>query len=142
MDIPTIISQSDLTDLSRRVNNFNKSLSQAREIKNSLDKDDFLKILLTQLTHQDPTRPLEDKEFVAQMAQFSSLEQISNMNAELVKVFNLLIRSQALALLGKTVEINNQVVGVVQEVSGSEYPQLLVNDRYYDISQIDRVMKE
>lgn len=142
MDIPTIISQGDLTDLSRRVNNFNKSLSQAREIKNSLDKDDFLKILLTQLTHQDPTRPLEDKEFVAQMAQFSSLEQISNMNAELAKVFNLLIRSQALALLGKTVEINNQVVGVVQEVSGSEYPQLLVNDRYYDVSQIDKVMKE
>ena len=51
--------------------------------KNDLDKDAFLKLLTTQLANQDPLSPMEDREFIAQLAQFSSLEQMTAMNQTL-----------------------------------------------------------
>ena len=46
----------------------------------ALGKDDFLKILVTQLQNQDPTKPMDDTQFIAEMAQFSSLEQMQNVS--------------------------------------------------------------
>jgi flagellar basal-body rod modification protein FlgD len=73
------------------------------------------------------------------MAQFSTLEQMSNMNGEIAKVLAVLAKSQAVALLGKTVEILNgtqTITGTVDEVAGNEFPQILVDGRYYDPSQV------
>lgn len=53
---------------------------QPTTIKKDLDKLDFLNLLVTQLQHQDPLDPMDDKEFVAQLAQFSSLEQLTNIS--------------------------------------------------------------
>lgn len=72
-----------------------------------LDKDAFLKILLTQLQHQDPLNPMEDKEFIAQMAQFSSLEQMTNMNMNLERFMDMQRQSDFVShsdLIGKKVE--------------------------------------
>ena len=141
MDINTVISADDLATLRTGVENYNRSLAPGRIAQADLGKDDFLKLLITQLSHQDPTKPLEDREFVAQMAQFSALEQMTNMNAELAKVLGLLARGQAVALLGKTVEIAQAggqagITGRVEGISGSQYPQVLVGGRYYDVSQV------
>ena len=54
--------------------------------KAALGQDAFLKLLTTQLAHQDPTKPQADGEFIAQLAQFSSLEQLTQMQATLQKI--------------------------------------------------------
>lgn len=109
----------------------------------SLNKDDFLKILLTQLTHQDPTQPMDDREFVAQMAQFSTLEQMTNLNSEMARVAGIVGRGQALQLLGKMVEVQEGealVTGTVEQISGVDFPQLLVGGRYYQLDSVRSIL--
>jgi flagellar basal-body rod modification protein FlgD len=72
-----------------------------------LGKDDFLKILMTQLQNQDPMNPMEDKDFIAQMATFSSLEQMTNMSKTLEKFVTSQTGEQLLkysSMIGKEVE--------------------------------------
>lgn len=125
-----------------------------RKAKDTLGKDDFLKILVAQLTHQDPTQPMEDREFIAQMAQFSSLEQMQNLNKEFSRVANLIASSQAVNLMGKMVdvavtskdadgkEVQNTVSGRVSEVTGGNSPQLLINGNYFDYAAVVRIWEE
>lgn len=85
--------------------NYNEANVKAAANNKSTDtlgKDQFLKILVTQLRNQDPMQPMQDKEFIAQMAQFSSVEQLMNMSTEL----SLLRQSigSASSLIGKTIE--------------------------------------
>ncbi len=76
-----------------------KTNKEARKTGGELGKDDFLNLLVTQLRYQDPLEPTDDKEFIAQMAQFSSLEQMQNMNS-------VLTNSQSFNLIGKDVTAN------------------------------------
>ncbi|WP_164670366.1 flagellar hook assembly protein FlgD [Virgibacillus doumboii] len=67
--------------------------STVRTPSPDLGKDDFLKILMTQLQHQDPTSPMKNTEFISQMASFSSLEQMMNMT----KSIDRLVQSQTVS---------------------------------------------
>lgn len=70
----------------------------------SLGVQDFLKVLLTQLTFQDPLKPVDNQQFMAQMAQFTSLEQTQQLNARMDALLSTQASLQSVGLLGRTVE--------------------------------------
>ena len=78
--------------------------SQAtRSLNGQLGKDDFLKLFVAQLQHQDPMNPMNDSEFMGQMASFSTLEQVANLAAANEKIAASLAGSNAVGLIGRTV---------------------------------------
>ena len=141
MDISNLMSAEETARTRMQVDAFNNSLGDL-DVSESLGKDDFMKILIAQLTHQDPTAPMKDTEFIAQMAQFSTLEQMTNMSSDFNKLSGILSTSRALELLGRTVEIldgETMVSGVVDEIAGRESPRVLVNGRYYDYEKVEKI---
>jgi flagellar basal-body rod modification protein FlgD len=80
-----------------------------REIKKTLGKDDFLRIMITQMQHQDPSNPFKAEQMAAEMAQFTSVEQMQNMNRSLEKMTTKdqpLERLAMTNLIGKTVTVD------------------------------------
>jgi flagellar basal-body rod modification protein FlgD len=127
------------------VNDFNKKLNNGRKPQQNLGKDDFLKLLITQLSYQDPTAPMQDKEFIAQMAQFSSLEQMTSMASDFAKLTAMVSGSEASQSLGRNVELvegENLIQGTVKAVTRGEMPMVLVNGSYYNWNQVRKVFEE
>jgi len=69
----------------------------------TLGKDDFLKMLAVQMQNQDPMNPMDDKDFMAQMAQFSSLEQLQNLGASTDQMVQSNAINRGMTMIGKTV---------------------------------------
>lgn len=139
----TSMTSSERFAVENEVNNFNKKNTvNGRMASQSLGKDDFLKLLITQLSNQDPTNPMEDTEFISQMAQFSSLEQITNMNESFSKMAAMINSSQSMNLLGRTVDMDigdATTQGVVEAATMGEKPQVMVNGMYYDLERIKSI---
>jgi flagellar basal-body rod modification protein FlgD len=70
----------------------------------TLGKDDFLKLLSAQLEYQDPMQPMDNNEFMGQMAQFTTLEQTTNMSQAMQQLASATQFSQGVGLLGRTVD--------------------------------------
>ena len=118
-------------------NAYEISKSTTRTVNKSLGKDDFLQLLVAQMANQDPLSPASDTEFIAQLAQFSSLEQIQSLNETMVS-------GQAYNMVGKYVYVPavvdgeealicGRVEGVVNE-KGISY--LLIGEGKYQMSDV------
>src|SRR5687768_12032233 len=71
----------------------------------TVSQQDFLRILVTQLSFQDPLKPIDNQEFVAQLAQFTSLEQTRLMSGSLDTLLTVQATAQTVSLIGKRVEV-------------------------------------
>jgi flagellar basal-body rod modification protein FlgD len=118
--------------------------------KTSLGKDDFLKILMTQLQNQDPSNPMEDKEFISQMASFSTLEQMTNMTSVLEKFLETQNQGSILQyseMIGKQIEWDDLAgqsgVAIVQSVkkSGTDVKLLLADGKEILASYVNQISK-
>ena len=89
--------------------------------QSSLGQEDFLKILTTQLNYQDPLKPMDNQQFMAQMAQFSSLEQTRTMNDNIETLLMIQSATQSVGLLGRTVEVSTDSGTVVGSVTSLRF---------------------
>ncbi|EUJ10327.1 flagellar hook capping protein [Methylophilaceae bacterium 11] len=79
----------------------------AAAVQTSLGQEEFLKILLAQLQYQDPLKPLDNQQFLAQLAQFSALAQTSQLNDRVDTLLTIQASTQSIGLIGKTVEVRS-----------------------------------
>jgi flagellar basal-body rod modification protein FlgD len=114
----------------------------------NLGKQDFLKLLMAQLQNQDPLKPMDDSQMIAQMAQFSALESTQNLTSVIQQSANMQTVTQAGALIGKYIQaqqadgttVSGAVSGVTFEsTNGMEAPTLLVDGKDVDYSTIRQV---
>jgi len=112
----------------------------SRAVTKSLDRDAFLRLLVEQLKNQDPMNPQDSSEFVAQLATFSSLEQLANLNNEMQQMRRRQEMIQASALIGKRVEISSAdgtVSGTIEKVAvGADSVKVFVGGAQYGIDSI------
>ncbi|KAF0171825.1 MAG: flagellar basal-body rod modification protein FlgD [Limisphaerales bacterium] len=113
----------------------------ARVPQKVLDQDDFLKLLMTQFTSQDPMEPMKDTAFIAQMAQFTALEQSKSMTADIAALREQQQILQANGMLGRNVVVQvdgglvaQGTVTAVQLEAGT--PKLVVNGQAYELGQV------
>ena len=120
--------------------------SAARGVNRELGKDAFLQLLVAQLKYQDPMKPMDDTSFIAQMAQFSSLEQMQNLNKTMEAQQRFGALTSASALIGKEVSLTlpgdtgGVVTGLVEEVRSVDGKvSLVVGGKPYDSALITQV---
>jgi flagellar basal-body rod modification protein FlgD len=88
---------------------------------------------------------MEDKEFIAQMAQFSTLDQMTSMANDFARLTNLIAGSEASSSLGRSVELlegDNVIQGSVKAVTRGDVPRIMVNGNYYDWDRVIKVFEE
>ncbi len=108
-----------------RIFDTGSSTSTAAADKKGLGRDAFLTLLITQLKHQDPLNPLEGTEFTAQLAEFSSLEELFGLNQSLKDIQETLCNHQEdrlISYIGKTVKVKTNKISVdAGEIQGGSY---------------------
>ncbi len=96
-----------------------------------VSQEDFIRLFLTQLNFQDPLEPVDNREFLAQLAQFTSVEQLRTLGENIDALLGVQASGQALGLLGRTVEVSTAAGSVIGQVSTISYrsgrPLLTIN---------------
>ena len=115
------------------------------EATSELDKEAFLNLLVAQLSNQDPLDPMDNQDFIAQMATFSQLEQMTNLNSSFTDFMQGQALSQYASIVGKEVvavdpDTGEEISGTAESVSfDSETAQVSIDGTKIDISNIQEI---
>ena len=120
------------------------SAQESAENNRQLKMEDFLQLLTSQITNQDPLEPMKDTEFISQMANIASLEQMQQFTHGFSKFADSHGEMLAQSYLGTQVEIfsdNREISGIVEAVNKSDDGsiELVVNGEKFDPSSVKRV---
>ncbi|MDO5157002.1 MAG: flagellar hook capping FlgD N-terminal domain-containing protein [Eubacteriales bacterium] len=135
----TMSSNKNVIDTSKAAS---ATSANAKKANDALDKDAFLQLLVAQMQYQDPLEPTDNTEYMSQLAQFSSVEELQNIN----QTFS---GNRALSLAGQYVILNvpdsagniNQISGLVDYVTINNGKTFFsINDTYYDSEYLDSVV--
>ena len=113
------MTDKEIKILKQEVGAFNLQHNFQRDpTQNSLGKDAFLKLLTVQMSHQDPLSPMDNRDMIAQLAQFSSVEQMTEVNKNLESMKTFYSGQTGYSMLGKSVEVmdeaGNRFLGPVE----------------------------
>jgi flagellar basal-body rod modification protein FlgD len=112
---------------------------------NDLDKEAFLNLLVTQMQYQDPLEPTSDQEYLAQMAQFSALEEMQNLNTsfQMQQASSLIDKYVQGTSYNETSGVSTEVIGIVDAVNmKSGVPYLLVDSQEIALSDISTIISD
>lgn len=104
------------------------SVSGTNAAANQLGMESLMKILMTQLTYQDPMKPMDNQQFMSQIAQFTNLQQTQLLNDKMEQLISTQSSLQSVGLIGRTVEVitdSGKVAGTVASLSFSNETPLL-----------------
>jgi flagellar basal-body rod modification protein FlgD len=90
-----VSSISSTSNVTSAADTQNQNSQKSDQMGNGLGEDAFLKLLVTQLQHQDPMQPQDDSQFLAQLAQFSSLEQLTTISSSIQQLVTLVQQGQS-----------------------------------------------
>ena len=118
--------------------------AQTRVHKSTLGQDDFLKLLVTKMSAQTPMNPQADTEFIAQMAQFSSLEQAKSMTADIAMLKSQQEVLTANGLIGRSVTVTEGdkkiAQGMVTSVAMNDgSPEVVVDGKNYSLDSVSLI---
>lgn len=138
------VNSSDLTQSLENLTYGNTTQAVKQRGSSELGKDEFLKLLVCQLQNQDPLNPQDDTDFIAQLAQFSSLEQMQNMSSTMTN-------TSAYTLVGKEVIVQTtDASGETKEIRGTVdsvkvqngNAQLSIDGINYDLDDLIEVLDD
>jgi flagellar basal-body rod modification protein FlgD len=117
------------------------STTSAAAGNNGLTQADFLQLLTSEMENQDPLNPVSNDQYLAELAQFTSLQQTTDMSSTLTSMSNQMQQTAAMSYLGMQVSLTdsggNPVSGVVSQVGNSGgVPYVIVNGTQYNASSI------